>query len=157
MFKNWMRSRLGLDGNQDGAGLMANRSTPAPSIPTPATWDQPNMPFVGGGVPSWMKGPPMDNRGITPSIPQAGPIGFQPRPQGGILPMEIPFDPRQRPYEPRPLPGGESWDPRQRGYEPRPQNPTEQPNMGGYYDPNKGTQFNNTGVVPPHRFNPFAF
>jgi len=61
------------------------------------------------------------------------PIAFQPRPQGGILPMEDPFNPRERPYEPRPQGGGyeNPFDPRTRDYENRPRGGgMEQPQQG---------------------------
>lgn len=78
----------------------------------------------------------------SPWLHQGGPrqTPFEPRPEGGTMPIESPWSPRQTPYEPRPEGGEAPWNPRQTGYEPRPQGgepmtPKMPGGMGGMKNP----------------------
>ena len=100
MYSQLMKARLGVGKPMEGYGGFGQQ--PPASLPAPSPW-----------------------------LHQGGPrqTPFEPRPDGGTMPMENPWSPRQTPYEPRPEGGEAPWNPRQTGYEPRPQG--GEPRMGG--------------------------
>jgi hypothetical protein len=107
-FQQTMKARLGVGKPLDGYSMTPQQS---PMI------DQPHI--LGGG-------PGPGNAGVNPwggaAVGGAAPIPFQPRPQGGILPNEDPWNAHSTPYQPRPQnPYEQPFDPRSRGYENRPQ------------------------------------
>ncbi len=114
MYAQMMRARLGVGKPMEGYGM-----TPMQTLP------QQPQPMNGGVVPPWMQG------GMWGQGRAHGPIPFEPRPRGGTIPMESPWNPRQTDFEPRPQGGESPWNPRQTPYEPKPQG-TEQPSGKGY-------------------------
>ena len=135
MFSQMMKARLGIGKPLEGyggfgppQGVSANGgfSQQGGVTPHPTPWG----PQDGASLPApspWLH--QKDNMGgatlPTPSpwLHQGGPrqTPFEPRPDGGTMPMENPWSPRQTPYEPRPDGGEAPWNPRKTGYEPRPQ------------------------------------
>lgn len=132
LFQQTMKARLGLGKPLDGYSM------------TPDTLWGSSQPVSGPpGSPhmlhQWGSGLPINGIGINPNAPSphlggGTPIPFEPRPHGGTLPMESPWNPHQTPYQPRPQnPYETPFDPRQRGYEPRPQGGgMEQPQTQGW-------------------------
>ncbi len=103
MYSQMMRARLGVGKPMEGYGM-----TPMQTVP------QQPQPYNGGFMPPWMQ----HGGGMPRNTP------FEPRPQGGTIPMESPWNPRQTPYEPRPKDNGmEDGSPSGQGY------------MGGFKNP----------------------
>ena len=108
MYSQMMKARLGVGKPMEGYGGFKPQAT----LPAPSPWLHQKDNMGGATLPT-----------PSPWLHQGGPrqTPFEPRPDGGTMPMENPWSPRQTPYEPRPDGGEAPWNPRKTGYEPRPQ------------------------------------